>query len=560
MRHLLWNGRIGMLAAVALWLGSCGGADDSVVPTPGAITRVEVIPDVLSLTEGATQELDASAFDGAGQAVAGVSYTWESSDNAIATVSPSGEVTGVAPGTATITVTAGAISASAHVTVLEPAEGNTIDVLPQITYQTMKGWMGADQLGQFECNPTAYNTYKSQVVDRLVNELGINRVAVGIHSGTEHSLDNYDRLVKGQITYDQWRSLRYAPQNDNDDPFSANPAGFKWTKLDYDIEHVVLPLRQRLAARGEQLYVELLFVDFSNENHSFLQMRNAEEYAEFITEAFKHIQQKYGFAPDGLELLLEPENTPHRPPQLGPALVAAGDRLKAAGFRPDIAAPSTTSMAQAVPYYDGMLQTPRVLEYLTDLSYHRYAGVSDAALQLIAQRAQRDNIRTGMLEWMGAGFDVLWRDLTVGRNSTWMQYALAYCGNQDNPGDGSVYYQVNQASPSAPKINITNDSKYFRQLFLFVRLNAVRIGASTGNASLLEPLAFRNANGSFVVVVRAKGSASFSIRGLPAGTYGIMYTTGTQQWGLTHPDVTLGAGGVLNTNIPAAGVITIYGR
>jgi hypothetical protein len=530
-----------------------------VQPAAGDVARVQVTPDVASVTAPGTQVLQALAFNAEGQQLASTAFSWESSDPGVATVSPSGVVTAVAPGSATVTATSGGRSATATISVLSPAEGNTIDVIPQTTYQTMKGWMGSGQIGQLECNPTAYNAYKTQVLDRLVNELGINRVAVGLNSGSEHSIDHFERLRTGQITQQQWRTVRYAPENDNADPNVANAAGFKWSKIDYDIDHIVLPMRQRLAARGEQLYFELLYVDFSTGSEPFLQMRDADEYAEFIVEAFKHIKQKYGFAPDGLELLLEPENTPHRANAMAPALVATGDRLKAAGFTPDIVAPSTTSMSEAVPYYDGMLQMPRVLEYLTDISYHRYVGVNDTALQLIAQRALRDGIRTGMLEHMGSGIEDLWRDLRDGLNSSWMQFALAYCGTQDQPAAGDVYYQINQATPSSPKINFTNHSKYFRQIFLFVRQDAVRVGASSGNPSL-QSLAFRNANGKFVVVVKTTGAATFGVRGLPAGTYGIMYTTGPQQWGLTHPDVSLGAGGKLTTSIPAAGLLTIYAR
>lgn len=50
------------------------------------------------------------------------SYTWESSDTAIATVGADGTVTGVAPGTVTITVTGVKATASCTVTVTVPAE------------------------------------------------------------------------------------------------------------------------------------------------------------------------------------------------------------------------------------------------------------------------------------------------------------------------------------------------------------------------------------------------------------------------------------------------------
>jgi hypothetical protein len=49
------------------------------------------------------------------------------------------------------------------------------------------------------------------------------------------------------------------------------------------------------------------------------------------------------------------------------------------------------------------------------------------------------------------------------------------------------------------------------------------------------------------------------VAGLPAGRYGIKYTTGSQ-YDVDLADVMLGSGGVLNASIPASGVVTMYGK
>jgi hypothetical protein len=287
-------------------------------------------------------------------------------------------------------------------------------------------------------------------------------------------------------------------------------------------------------------------------------MQDPREYAELILATFQHLQQKYGFVPDAVEMLLEPDNTPWRGADLARALVATGDRLKAAGYTPDFIAPSNTSMSAAVTYFDAMVQTPRVLEYLSDLAYHRYSGVSDPTLALIGQRAKQYGIRTSMLEHIGSGFNDLFKDLTIGNVSAWEQFALAYCGNGDNPGGGGIYYQINQSVPSAPRVNITNHSKLLRQVFLFVRAGAVRYGATSTNGAF-EPVAFRNVDGKHVVVVKANSGGAFTLAGLPAGTYGIKYAT-ANAWDQNPVDVTIAAGGTVTAHIPAAGVLTIYGR
>ena len=66
---------------------------------------------------GETLQLSVEALDENGQVVAGVEFSWESSDAEVATVDASGLVTGVAEGTATITARVGEASGSAIVTV-----------------------------------------------------------------------------------------------------------------------------------------------------------------------------------------------------------------------------------------------------------------------------------------------------------------------------------------------------------------------------------------------------------------------------------------------------------
>jgi hypothetical protein len=85
----------------------------------------------------------------------------------------------------------------------------------------------------------------------------------------------------------------------------------------------------------------------------------------------------------------------------------------------------------------------------------------------------------------------------------------------------------------------------------------VRISATTTNVTF-DPVAFINSDGKTVVVVKAGGSGSFSVNGLPNGTYGISYTTNAQ-YNVNPADVNV-TNGSIATNIPAAGVITIYAK
>ena len=106
---------------VATITASAGEASGSAVVTVmQPVASVEVSPSAETIGLGSTLQLTAEAFDENGEAVAGVEFSWESSDAAIATVDESGLVTGVAEGVATITASAGQAQGTAKITVNNP--------------------------------------------------------------------------------------------------------------------------------------------------------------------------------------------------------------------------------------------------------------------------------------------------------------------------------------------------------------------------------------------------------------------------------------------------------
>ncbi len=108
----------GVAEGVATITASAGEASGSAVVTVmQPVASVEVSPSAETIELGSTLQLTAEAFDESGEAVAGVEFSWESSDAAIATVDATGLVTGVAVGAATITATAGSAQGTAEITV-----------------------------------------------------------------------------------------------------------------------------------------------------------------------------------------------------------------------------------------------------------------------------------------------------------------------------------------------------------------------------------------------------------------------------------------------------------
>ncbi len=520
------------------------------------VERVSVNPGTAGVSVGGTVQLQATAYDTADLVVSGATISWSSSASAVAAVSTAGLVTGVAPGTATITAAAGGRQGTAQVTVVAGGtSAGTVTVHGAQQFQTMTGWEAQAGIGQAECDPRAYEVYKHEVIARAADEVGINRIRVGLRNGFENPVDHFARLQAGQLTFDQWKVFWFQVVNDNSDPFSMNPAGYNWGYLDYVMDDLVVPLRQRLAARGAGFWLSL---SYTGANSGQLHRDNPNEYAEFVLAAFQHLQQKYGIVPNSLEIVNEPDVGNWSPPTVARSLLAAKLRLNQAGFTPEFVGPSASTMAQSLYYFDLMALTAGATQALDEMAYHRYGtSPTSSQLQQWAQRAAQHGLRTAMLELGGSGHEALHADLTLANVSAWQQFGLAYCGDRDI---GGVYFPIYGASPgnNAPDVRTGAMTKYLRQYFRYVDLGAVRLGA-TSTETRLAPVAFRNLSGKHVVVVKASAGGAFSVGGLPAGRYGIDYTTATEYMRALG-DVTITSSQALATSIPAAGVLTIFAR
>jgi uncharacterized protein YjdB len=125
----------GLVRAVAtgsaVIVASSEGARASVPVTvsPITVTTVAVTPATGSVESGKTLQMTARILDLRGRVVAGKVATWTSSHPSRATVSSTGRVTAVSPGSVTITATSDGISGSAALTVT-PVKVARITVTP----------------------------------------------------------------------------------------------------------------------------------------------------------------------------------------------------------------------------------------------------------------------------------------------------------------------------------------------------------------------------------------------------------------------------------------------
>lgn len=119
---------VGLVTITATSEGKNGTAKVAVILEPAAsVTVAPANPsDALTFKEGATLQLGAVPKDAGGTILFDRPFTWESSDQSIATVNGTGVVTGVKAGSATITATTGGVSGSAAVIVTSALEGNVV--------------------------------------------------------------------------------------------------------------------------------------------------------------------------------------------------------------------------------------------------------------------------------------------------------------------------------------------------------------------------------------------------------------------------------------------------
>jgi hypothetical protein len=422
-----------------------------------------------------------------------------------------------------------------------------VDIDLNQRFQTMNGWEATMNLADSPQNPE-WAAYHEQILERAINGIGINRLRLEIRSGAETKRDWNRAFIAGEISHKDWEPYRYPVENDNDDPNVIDWSGFSFDELDWHVEENVLPLMALAEARGEKLWINLCYVSFIsgwNAHH------DPEEYAEFVLATYIHLNEKYEFVPDSWEVILEPDlkRDMWTGKMIGEALVASAKRLREEGFEPAFVVPSVTNMDNAVRYIEEIAKVPNAMDDVIELSYHRYKGANKKNLRDIAQLAQEHGVGASMLEfWFGhANSDVLYQDLTLGDNVAWQSRSLFGIFNPPPAQKLDAHLQVRR------------DMRYNRQYFRDIRLGATRVAAHSSHPSDVKAVAFQNVDGSVTVVVDVNENTDIEFSALQPGQYRIYYIA-DQKYDEIEGGKTVEKSGVLELNMPGAGLMTITSR
>lgn len=455
--------------------------------------------------------------------------------------------------------------------------GATVTVDPATKYNTNDGWETTTvwaNTGSDNYYTDTLEAYRDQIADIAVNQIGLNRVRIELRSGSENPLDNFALFQSRQINFDTFKERWYHKVNDNNNPNVANANGFHFSELDYQMENVILPMKRKLEERGEALYLNLQLVDLNDAGSdrdgdgkhptsNLFYDDEPDEYAELIYEAFKHLATKYGFIPDSLEIILEPDNThPLWPAWDGATgvdiannMIAAVKRLEAAGYSlKDVIGPSVVNAGNADKFFDEMISVPGALEMITMISYHAYQNTMTVSeRQNILSRANAHGLKTGMLEYTkGDGFHWFFEALNTHISS---YERWGYAAEHE-----STYIKTDLTDPKAPTFSLHDLTKDFTHIFPYIRPGATQI-ASSGDS-----VAYINPNGGYTVIIsNVQGDyGAFSIKGLPAGTYEIISYgrdgRDVDTYGVTYPDRTISSGETLTlpSVTTSRGLITVF--
>jgi hypothetical protein len=429
-------------------------------------------------------------------------------------------------------------------------------------HQTIVGWEAVPRMWEYDKINNRFDgswmPMSDKIFDALVNDVGINRLRLELRSGSENPVDYWGQFERGEISYKEMKNHFYHRINDNSDPMVAAPGGFQFSFLDFQVEHIVLPIKKRLEARGEKLYLNLNVVDFKGgEGLSNFSLANSpRDYGELISQAFQHLETRWGLRPDALEIVLEPENTVGWDGKaVGAAAVNAINRLEATGPVPDIILPSNLNAKNAVPFFTQALSVPGLRKYASAISFHLYRGNGDSVIRDIAATAEKYGVRAEMLEYTKGTDAELFRDLTVGNVTAWNLFSII--GPRDpestQPGLSVLLY----GDAATGRVGLSHQGRVLAPVFHAVRRGAVRIDAIS-DADAVGTAAFVNPDGGMVVALRVPDQKpeDVALSGLAEGRY--MLTLAN--WLVPEPVVTelaVPATGTLNFTVPGHNVAVL---
>ena len=164
------------------------------------ISSVDVTPSSDTIEEGETKQFNSAAMTSYGTTIQNVSFTWESTNTSVATVSSTGLATALEAGSTTIRAMAGGVSGSAMLTVTEPPPPpptvNTVTVSPSSPSieegATQQFTATAKDSDEMEISGKTFTWMSSNTTLATINSL--SGLATGVDAGSVTITATTDRV------------------------------------------------------------------------------------------------------------------------------------------------------------------------------------------------------------------------------------------------------------------------------------------------------------------------------------------------------------------------------
>ena len=326
------------------------------------------------------------------------------------------------------------------------------------------------------------------------------------------------------------------PTNDNDDPFSLDSDAIRWHWFDPYVRSILLPMKERVEARGERFVLTLSAVAWGAWHWREPASDPGQEYAEIIMACLDRLERKFGVVPDFVDPYNEPDHhsqSTESKDQILRGIRALTDRMRAAGHPALLRFPDVERLSAVVPFLDHMAENdPELLSRLGFVAFHGYGGFDAAELREARARARRLGIPTAQSEWWFTRNHApdIHRTLTEADVSIYQPYVLS--GPSNDPNDKGLY-GIRYSGDTFPLYDFEG---FFRKLdwyeiyqySSFIRPGDVRIEISSPDPEVL-PVAFEKPDGRQTVVVAHEGSRArrIAISGLAPGPYDVVTTSAT---------------------------------
>jgi len=356
-----------------------------------------------------------------------------------------------------------------------------------------------------------------------------------------------------------------ARDDDNDDPFVLDSSKIRWNWFDPYVESVLIPMRDRVVGRGEPFTLTLTAIAWSAWQWHEPSTDPGQEYAEIMLACLDRLKDVHGVVPDFVAVYNEPDNflSSETPSDVIRAVENLEAGMLARGHSASLRYPDVELLGNAMRWINSMeQQAPSLLNELGVISFHGYGGFDKGTLNALRDKARALGIPVIQSEWWSTDYHPLDIHKAMTEADV-VQYQPYLMSEPQNDPTRRGIYGLRYSGGTAPLFNFTgwqrqNDWYEIRQYSAFIRPGDVRVGVTSGSASLL-PVAFEKPDGRHVVVVinQAGGSQTIALTGLAPGRYAVTLTSPSRLDG-TEPTQSVAAGAPLVLTLDGASVTTIH--